>query len=159
MIAMSSCAESRQRSRGRPRKRPASSTTSLSKSKDLSAERGKSKSSDKSKDRASTSGTGSANPNASKDCGDTASEVKKTKTAEQCFLATYTEEFPCIVRSDLSQYYAHCNVCGCDFKVTHGGINDVERHCEGKTHKEKAAATNKTGKVTDYFQSNRSAEQ
>ncbi len=43
----------------------------------------------------------------------------------QVFLPSYTERNNYIVKSTKGAVYAHCNLCNCDFTVSHGGWNSV----------------------------------
>jgi hypothetical protein len=53
-------------------------------------------------------------------------------------------------------------VCCFDFKISHGGFDDVERHVSSSAHKSKAAACDKTSKISSFFgtaQSGQTTEQ
>ena len=41
-----------------------------------------------------------------------------------------------ITSSAKSNKFAYCKLCLSHFNITHGGINHIKRHCEGKGHSE-----------------------
>ena len=52
------------------------------------------------------------------------------------FNAEYTRTFDCVMASDRGKQQAYYKVCSKHFSVSHGGIDDVRRHGEGKKHLE-----------------------
>lgn len=78
---------------------------------------------------------------------------EKRKAYEQKFRALYSTKYPCIVSSKVSTGHARCEVCELDFKICHGGLDDVKRHCDSKRHKEKSAALQNVPRVTNFFSS------
>ena len=58
------------------------------------------------------------------------------------FNAEYTRTFDWVMASDRGKQQAYCKVCSKHFSVSHGGIDDVRRHGEGKKHLELFNARN-----------------
>ncbi len=52
----------------------------------------------------------------------------------QVFLPSYMERNNYIVKSTKGAVYAHCNLCNCDFTVSHGGWNSVTDHMKTAKH-------------------------
>ena len=50
------------------------------------------------------------------------------------FNADYTRTFDWVMASDRGKQQAYCKVCSEHFSISHGGIDDVRRHGEGKKH-------------------------
>lgn len=50
---------------------------------------------------------------------------------------------------------AMCSWCNCDFSITHGGLSDVKRHANSKTHKTFGTAKLTTNSVVACFEKNR----
>ena len=46
-----------------------------------------------------------------------------------------------ITSSAKSNKFAYCKLCLSHFSITHGSINDIKRHCEGKGHSERLKVT------------------
>ena len=59
--------------------------------------------------------------------------------------------------SDRGKQQAYCKVCSKHFSVSHGGIDDVRRHGEGKKHLELSNAGKSTNQVTKYYVSSNSS--
>lgn len=74
---------------------------------------------------------------------------KKLCTNHQTYWPSYTERFPCIKRSTVSEQHVRCTVCGLDFQINHGGITDVERHVKTNRHVEMAKVS--TPSVAKFF--------
>ena len=64
------------------------------------------------------------------------------------FNAEYTRTFDWVMVSDWGKQQAYCKVCSKHFSVSHGGIDDVRRHGEGKKHLELFNGFFK--KITDF---------
>lgn len=62
--------------------------------------------------------------------------TKMSKKYNAVFRSVYKEEFPCLSESRKGQTYAFCNICRCDFSVSHGGKSDILKHVQTKKHKE-----------------------
>ena len=73
------------------------------------------------------------------------------------FNAEYTRTFDCVMASDKGKQQAYCKVCSKHFSVSHGEIDDVRRHGEGKKHLELFNARKSTNKVTKYYVSSNSS--
>ena len=58
----------------------------------------------------------------------------KPKQYSQVFLNSYTNEFPCIVKSHKGATFAFCSVCTCNISISHGGLNDVKVHIKSNKH-------------------------
>ena len=59
--------------------------------------------------------------------------------------------------SDRGKQQAYCKVCSKHFSVSHGRIDDVHRHGEGKKHLELFKARKSTNQVTKYYVSSNSS--
>ena len=59
--------------------------------------------------------------------------------------------------SDQGKQQAYCRVCSKHFSVSHGGIDNVRRHGEGKKHLELFKARKSTNQVTKYYVSSNSS--
>ena len=59
--------------------------------------------------------------------------------------------------SDRGKQQAYCKVCSKHFSVSHGGIDDVRRHGEGKKHFELFNTRKSTNQVTKYYISSNSS--
>lgn len=46
---------------------------------------------------------------------------------------------------------AWCSWCKCNFDVSHGGKNDVKRHCESQKHQASKAAVEKSSTLSSFF--------
>eukprot|EP00745_Piridium_sociabile_P013487 TRINITY_DN1993_c0_g1_i8.p1 TRINITY_DN1993_c0_g1~~TRINITY_DN1993_c0_g1_i8.p1 ORF type:complete len:138 (+),score=6.72 TRINITY_DN1993_c0_g1_i8:441-854(+) len=79
---------------------------------------------------------------------------KPLKRIEQKFRENYSEQFPCVKRSSVSIYHALCTVCVYDFKVSHGGILDVQRHVKSARHTQISDCKKATPSVTNFFSEN-----
>lgn len=57
-------------------------------------------------------------------------------------------------KSTKGPHFAHCGVCHRDFSISHGGRNDITKHCASSTHKEaaKEGIKNRQLKLTTCFQ-------
>ena len=73
------------------------------------------------------------------------------------FNAEYTRTFDWVLASDGGKQQAYCKVCSKHFSVSHGRIDDVLRHGEGKKHLELFNATKSTNQVTKYYISSNSS--
>ena len=73
------------------------------------------------------------------------------------FNAEYTRTFNWVMASDRGKQQAYCKVCSKHFSVSHGGIDDVRRHGEGKKHLELSNARKSTNQVTKYYVSSNSS--
>eukprot|EP00745_Piridium_sociabile_P013486 TRINITY_DN1993_c0_g1_i4.p1 TRINITY_DN1993_c0_g1~~TRINITY_DN1993_c0_g1_i4.p1 ORF type:complete len:336 (+),score=40.99 TRINITY_DN1993_c0_g1_i4:441-1448(+) len=74
----------------------------------------------------------------------------------QKFRENYSEQFPCVKRSSVSIYHALCTVCVYDFKVSHGGILDVQRHVKSARHTQISDCKKATPSVTNFFSGSQS---
>ena len=59
--------------------------------------------------------------------------------------------------SDRGKQQAYCKVCSKHFSVSHGGIDNVRTHGEGKKHLELFNARKNTNQVTKYYLSSNSS--
>ena len=59
--------------------------------------------------------------------------------------------------SDRGKQQAYCKVCSKYFSVSHGVIDDVRRHGEGKKHLELFNTRKSTNQVTKYYVSSNSS--
>ncbi len=48
--------------------------------------------------------------------------------------------------------FVHCCICGTDFSVASGGVNEVKRHAQGKRHTERAQQTSSQASIATMFQ-------
>ena len=64
------------------------------------------------------------------------------------FNAEYTRTFDWVMASNPGKQQAYCKVCSTHFRVSHGGIDDVRKHGEGKKHLELFNGFLK--KITDF---------
>ena len=87
---------------------------------------------------------------------DSGQKVKKKKltgeeTDRQRFLDTYSQEFPCLKQVRDQPFRAYCVVCRSDFGVSHMGMADCKRHCEGKKHIANAARMENTRTIGNFL--------
>ena len=55
------------------------------------------------------------------------SEAKKRRVLQK-FKAEYADRYPnIIVKSNIDEYHARCNICKADIGIGHGGLHDLER--------------------------------
>ena len=73
---------------------------------------------------------------------------KNFKKYHQKFLPSYTKDFPCIISTE----HARCVPCELDFKISHGGLDDVSRHCSSARHIEKSAALKNASNIHFHFE-------
>ena len=62
---------------------------------------------------------------------------------KQMFKSDYTRKYNFIVSSNKSVHYARCTICGVDFSIAHGGMNDIDGsrgHVNSAKHKMAAKA-------------------
>ena len=69
------------------------------------------------------------------------------------FSAEYTRTFDWVMASDRAKQQAYFKVCSKHFSVSHGGIDNVRRHGEGKMFN----ARKSTSQVTKYYVSSNSS--
>lgn len=65
-------------------------------------------------------------------------EKCKKRGNTQKFMIEYSQQWPCLRKSDLSDGHAYCMICAADITINHGGRNDCKRHCETKKHENNA---------------------
>ena len=73
------------------------------------------------------------------------------------FNAEYTRTFDWVMASDRGKQRACCKVCSKHFSFSHGGIDDVRRHGEGKKQLELFNTRKSTNQVTKYYVSSNSS--
>ena len=73
------------------------------------------------------------------------------------FNAEFTRTFDWVMASDRGKQQAYCKVCSKHFSVSHGGIDDVRRHGEGKKHLELYNTRKSSNQVTKYYVSSNSS--
>lgn len=84
--------------------------------------------------------------------GASGSSKKKRARYNNSFRSEWSSQFECIRASRLGESHAFCQVCASDFKVTHGGINDVRKHLNTEKHVKCAKCLESTSKaVFDKF--------
>ncbi|KFM74344.1 hypothetical protein X975_07764, partial [Stegodyphus mimosarum] len=76
-------------------------------------------------------------------------ELKKPYS--QYFRPACKAEFPTIKESFKGNNYAFCNVCVCDFIISHGGRSDIVKHFKSKKHEVNASGSTTSKKVDDFF--------
>ncbi|KAL8602817.1 hypothetical protein ACOMHN_061051 [Nucella lapillus] len=74
----------------------------------------------------------------------------KKQRREQTFRPEYTQRAPCIRPFPQNAKRAWCDYCQVDFKVSHGGWNDVQNHLETAGHERKSAAKNNTSALSAF---------
>ncbi len=84
-------------------------------------------------------------------------EIPPAKKAHvtQRFKSDYSVRFPVITKSNVSEGHAYCNMCMCDFSVSHGGIVDVKKHVNTAKHTSKSSLQSGTRKLPDFFAGNK----
>ena len=50
------------------------------------------------------------------------------KSRQQRFKAEYTQRYPCIIKSKLTESHTRCTIYSSDIKIAHGGADDLVRH-------------------------------
>ena len=73
------------------------------------------------------------------------------------FNAEYTRTFDWVMASNHGKQQAYCKVCSKHFSISHGGIDNVRRHGEGKKHLELFNTRKSTYHVTKYYISSNSS--
>lgn len=76
---------------------------------------------------------------------------KQPKLTGQVYRTQYTEKYPCI-KSTKRPDFVRCEICLSEFSIRHGGLNDVERHCEGNRHKSRGEMVEEP-KISTFFSS------
>ena len=66
-----------------------------------------------------------------------ATEPCPKKSRQQRFRAEYTQRYPCIIKSKLSESHARCTICNSDIKIAHGGADNLGHHVTSKGHLDK----------------------
>lgn len=84
-------------------------------------------------------------------CDDRGGNASKKEKIGQTYREVYTERYPCIKPTSKPDF-VRCEVCLCDFNISHGGFNDVQRHCEGSRHKSRGSSqTASVPKISNFF--------
>lgn len=83
---------------------------------------------------------------------------KKLKSGSQIFKATYTEEWPCIVKSKLSEHHAFCSICSSDFSIGHSGRFDCKTHVGSAKHKRLESLKSKNSNISSMFKTMRESK-
>ena len=78
-------------------------------------------------------------------------KTKRHRPSVQSFKRSYSEEWPCLVSSQLGLSHAFCGLCRSDFSVTHGGRDDCRRHVESAKHKQYAVAQKNSQSIAKMF--------
>ena len=78
--------------------------------------------------------SGSARKRKASGSGETQKDKKKRL---QSYVVRYTETYPCILPSK-DPHRVQCKVCGSEFGIGTGGIDDIKTHVEGPRHKKNA---------------------
>lgn len=78
------------------------------------------------------------------------------KRAYQRFNTQYKADFSFVDSSRQGESYAFCKVCRCDFKISHGGRNDIVVHEKSVKHKrnntaEESVAVKNTPSIYSCF--------
>ena len=63
-----------------------------------------------------------------------------------------------VQKSNQGVLQAYCTVCSTHFSVSHGGINDVKNHGEGKNHIDLFRAKSLGNKMTSFFRSSKESD-
>ena len=58
----------------------------------------------------------------------------------QKFRSEYSDKYPCIIESNLSNRHAFCKLCRCDIQVSCGGTSDIVDHFKTKKYQANAIA-------------------
>lgn len=86
--------------------------------------------------------------------------IKKPKKQYlQKYLPSYTETWPCLVPSKLGDAHIFCNVCNCDFGISHGGKDDCSKHISRKKHIALATTVKKNTNIGQFFEATHAKEQ
>ncbi|XP_072173823.1 uncharacterized protein [Diadema setosum] len=75
------------------------------------------------------------------------------KRAYQKFKKEYAQQFP-VSTSSLGDYHAFCTVCSVDFNISHGGINDIQKHIKSNKHQDQSKVRANTLPISKFFPSN-----
>ncbi|WAR19370.1 hypothetical protein MAR_001208 [Mya arenaria] len=68
-----------------------------------------------------------------------------------CDSRSWIKEFKGINRSSKGAEDAFCSACAMDFKVAHGGRNDIKKHFATESHKKKNLLSSGTKPLTAMF--------
>lgn len=77
-------------------------------------------------------------------------KAKKVKV-QQRYRVEYSQTWPCLIASQLSDYHVFCSVCRSDFSIAHGGRDDCRRHIESKKHETYAKSATGLKNLKDFF--------
>lgn len=62
-------------------------------------------------------------------------EDKKVKMKRMCvYRKEWEQKYDFIKKDNSSCYKSYCNLCKKSFSISHGGSNDVKKHCAGLEH-------------------------
>lgn len=75
----------------------------------------------------------------------------KSKTYFQSFKQEYTKEFPHIKLSSKGEKFAFCEICRCDFSISHAGKYDIARHIKSAKHSEHFKNFSSSSKINTFF--------
>ncbi len=71
----------------------------------------------------------------------------------QKYRVEYSNEFPELTKSKISDLYIYCMACRKDFTISHGGRDDCRRHVDSPTHKKNKELFNKTSSIAAFISS------
>lgn len=63
----------------------------------------------------------------------------------------YEALFDFVTASQKGSSFAYCNVCSKDFKISHGGKNDITEHASSANHKSNSRIMKSTPKINTIF--------
>lgn len=81
---------------------------------------------------------------------------KPKKQYFQVFRESYSQDFPCILKSSKGQKFAFCSTCRCDFNIAHGGRNDISNHVKCSKHVTNLQSVEQNKKISNFFSSSSS---
>ena len=68
----------------------------------------------------------------------------------QKYSDTYSEKWPFIRKSSMGSAYARCDICECDFSISHSGAFDIQRHVQRSKHKSKVQCLEGVSKIDTF---------
>ena len=91
----------------------------------------------------------------SPDCSE--KRKKKTKTVEQKYRREYSNEWPVLTKSAVSEKHVLCTACNLNFLVSHGGRSDCWKHIQTEGHRKKSAAVG-SSTLKNFFPSSSNSD-
>nr|XP_015930873.1 uncharacterized protein LOC107457258 [Parasteatoda tepidariorum] len=83
--------------------------------------------------------------------------AKKAKVTQR-YRDAYSVEWPCFIKSKVSEGHVFCTVCSTDFMIAHGGRDDCRRHFQSKKHRDLSKLREQSSSLDTYFRSSQDTD-